>query len=157
MCGYYDGKQLYVNEMARQKTGDMYMTESRFYSLAVTAPLEVIYEQMRWIGKEPRELQIQDSTYLEERRKQFVDRLLIVQNYTNVQLQKFKENLVSEYHKEFFKDLPVKGGTISLEKLKIICERMGLVVIERINQANRNKLYSIRLKEKIGQEDTKCY
>ena len=136
-------EELYMNQFAKIKTGDMFLIESRFYSMAAVDPLKVIYEQMSWIGKEPYELWIEDSSYLEERKQQFIEYLLSVRDYTNKELQEFKQNLVQEYRSEFFNDIPAKNGTLSTEKLKEICERMGLIFNEKENLENRNKLYSI--------------
>jgi len=140
-------EELYINQFAKIKTGNMYLIESRFYSMAVVDPLKVIYEQMSWIGKEPYELCTEDSSYLEERRQQFIEYLLSVQDYTNKELQEFKQKLVKEYRNDFFNDIPAKNGTLSTEKLKEICERMGLVFDEKENSENRNKLYSIAKQE----------
>lgn len=136
-------EELYMNQFAKIKTGDMFLIESRFYSMAAVDPLNVIYEQMSWIGKEPFELCIEDSSYLEERKQQFIEYLLSVRDYTNKELQEFKQNLVQEYRSDFFNDIPAKNGTLSTEKLKEICERMGLIFNEKENSENRNKLYSI--------------
>lgn len=136
-------EELYVNQFAKIKTGNMYLIESRFYSMAVDDPLKVVYEQMSWIGKEPYELCTKDSSYLEERRQQFIEYLLSVQDYTNKELQEFKQKLVREYRNDFFDDIPAKNGTLSTEKLKEICKRMGLIFDEKENSETRNKLYSI--------------
>ena len=136
-------EELYVNQFAKIKTGDMYLIESRFYSMAADDPLKVIHEQMSWIGKEPYELCTEDSSYLEERRQQFIEYLLSVQDYTNKELQEFKQKLVREYRNDFFDDIPAKNGTLSTEKLKEICKRMGLIFDEKENSETRNKLYSI--------------
>ena len=140
-------EELYVNQFAKIKTGNMYLIESRFYSMAVDDPLKVIHEQMSWIGKEPYELCTEDSSYLEERRQQFIEYLLSVQDYTNKELQEFKQKLVREYRNDFFDDIPAKNGTLSTEKLKEICKRMGLIFDEKENSETRNKLYSIATQE----------
>ena len=140
-------EELYVNQFAKIKTGNMYLIESRFYSMAVDDPLKVIHEQMSWIGKEPYELCTEDSSYLEERRQQFIEYLLSVQDYTNKELQEFKQKLVREYRNDFFDDVPAKNGTLSTEKLKEICKRMGLIFDEKENSETRNKLYSIATQE----------
>ena len=137
------GQELYINQFAKRKTGDMYLTESRFYSKAVIDPLYVIYEQMSWIGKEPYELWVEKSHYLEEHKQQFIDDLLSVQDYTHTELADFKQKLVSKYRRDFFNDVPAKNGTLSLEKLKMICERMGLIVEEKLDSEKRTKTYSI--------------
>lgn len=140
-------EELYVNQFAKIKTGNMYLIESRFYSIAVDDPLKVVYEQMSWIGKEPYELCTKDSSYLEERRQQFIEYLLSVQDYTNKELQEFKQKLVREYRNDFFDDIPAKNGTLSTEKLKEICKRRGLIFDEKENSETRNKLYSIATQE----------
>lgn len=137
-------EKIFLNHFAMLKTANMYMTESRFYKKAINDPLDVIYEQMSWIGKDACELWLEDSPYLEERKQQFIADLLSVQNFSNTDLQDFKARLVSIYHRDFFSDILAKNGTLSLEKLKVICERMGLTLDENTDPEKRTKLYSIQ-------------
>lgn len=136
----------YVNEFAKLKTGDMYLAESCCYDLAVKDPLQVAYEQMAWIGKEPDELQILESEYRKKREQEFIKKILTVQKFTSEEIREFKVKLVKEFKKEFFDDTLSKNGTISNEKLKDICARFGLELLENETE-NRKKIYTIKEKE----------
>lgn len=138
----YGNAGIYLNEFSRRKTGDMYLAESNFYALAVDDPLKVIYEQMRWIGKEPDELKIKESQYLKVRQQQMRNQLLIVQKFDNKALQAFKRDIVKNYRREFFADIMAQNGTLSTEKLKTICHRFGLK-LSISDDSGRRKNYSI--------------
>ena len=143
----------YVNEFARHKIGDMYVAESRFYALALEGPLKVIYEQMAWIDKEPDELQVLQSEYLKMREQEFVGFLLEVQNYTPEDLKEYKKVMVRKYRKDFFADILANNGTISNDKLQMICERYGLIFEDHEDPENRRKLYSIKIVERDLREE----
>ena len=131
-----------VNEFARKKTENMFLVESNFSFKAVEDPMEVIYEQMMWIGKSPEELQWQNSTYREEKMKEMMEELLTVQNYTSEQLQDFKKKFVEKYKNDFLQDISTKNGTFSLMKLKDLCVEYDLELVEDSDE-NRRKRYSI--------------
>lgn len=138
----HKGTGLFVNEFAKCKIGDMYIAESKFYSLAVKNPLNVIYEQMKWIGKNADELEIRDSTYLKEKEKRMKEDLLKVKRVEKAALQEIKEKIVKEYRKDFFPDIYANNGTISNEKLDEVCKRFGLHFQTETDE-NRRKVYSI--------------
>lgn len=139
-----DESHFYVNEFAKRKTEDMYMIESRFYALALEEPLKVIYEQMKWIGKDPDELQVLDSAYQNMREQEFIDFLLSVENYNADDMKEFKRELVKKHRNDFFDDIMAKNGTISNEKLQEICNRYSLMFEVLEDAENRRKMYSIK-------------
>lgn len=143
--------ELHINEFARRKCGNMYLAECKFYSLAVSDPLGVIYKQMEWIGKEPSELLVEKSRYLEMQWQHMKEQLLMVQGFDNKKLQEFKRNLVKEFRKELFPDIPSKNGVISTEKLDEICRRIGLKLLME-SDSERRKKYSIVKAEKEEKE-----
>lgn len=134
---------LYINEFARRKIGDMYIAEDCFYSLAVSDPLEVIYEQMSWIEKGPDELQVLESEYHKLQEKKFIDKLLEVHNFSQEDMQVFKRELVKKYRKEFFPDILAKNGVLSADKLQNICEKYGLQYRREVNSETRRNSYFI--------------
>ena len=146
----------YVNEFAKRKTEDMYMIESRFYALALEDPVKVIYEQMRWIGKEPDELQVLDSAYQKMREQEFVDFLVSVKDYDVDDMKQFKNMLVKEFRKEFFPDILSKNGTLSNEKLEEICGRFGLKLESLKDTKDRRSKYIIREMQQGGGEENEC-
>lgn len=133
-----------VNRFAEIKTGNMFVAEKHFYGLAVNDPLAVIYEQMKWIGKEPEELEIVDSRYRKSREIEFLEELQSVNNFSVEEMSQFKKDLAKKYRKEFFDDILANNGTISNEKLQIICERYGLKLCSWEDTESRKKRYSIK-------------
>lgn len=140
-------ENFYVNEFSKRKTGDMFVAESQFYSLALQNPLEVIYEQLAWIGKTSEELEVMGSTYKERRKEEFVQELLGVQNYSWKELNEFKAKLAKKYKKDFFTGILAKNGTISKDKLERICEQYELELITKDDSEKRVKIYSIKRRE----------
>lgn len=138
----YGNEGFYINEFAKQKTEDMCMLENKFEYMALTDPLEVIYEQMSWLAKRKEELQVLGSTHIEEKTREMEGKLLQVQDFSNEELQKLKEDLVKEFRSDLFPEIEAKNGTLSLGKLKSICRNVGLEVIESEDE-NRRKRYSI--------------
>lgn len=152
----YGEANFYVNEFAKRKIEDMYMVESRFYALALDDPLKIVYEQMAWIGKEPEELQVQESQYMKLREQEFINYLLNVQNFTVDEMKDFKKIMVKTYRKEFFDDILANNGTISNEKLQEICGRYGLIFDVQEDRESRKKMYTIKLKEQEAKEEELC-
>ncbi|MCM1251690.1 MAG: DEAD/DEAH box helicase family protein [Clostridium sp.] len=154
--GVHGDTGIYINEFAKRKTGDLYLTESRFYSMAMNNSLEVIFEQMRWIGKEPGELQVLNSTYREKRKTEFIQFLLSVQNYTKEEMQEFKKQLVQKYRQDFFPEIFSNNGTLSTEKMKEICAKYGLQYITQDSPENRRKIYNIKKKNADNLSTQQC-
>lgn len=145
----------YVNEFAKRKIEDMYMVESRFYALALDNPLKIVYEQMAWIGKEPEELQVQESQYVKMREQELINYLLKVRDFTVEEMKDFKKILVKDYRKEFFDDVLANNGTISNEKLQEICKRYGLALEVHEDTENRRKIYCIGNEKNEEKEENK--
>lgn len=143
---------LYVNECARRKIGNMYFIESRFYSKAVKNPLEVIYEQLSWIGKGKEELMMLESEYIKIRESEFKEKLLSVQEFTQEQMKEFKRDLVKEFRKEFFGDILANNGTLSLEKLQSVCCRYGMKCEKSEDEETRRAKYTISLEDEKHRE-----
>lgn len=156
-CAYNSVNQTFMSmNLPNEKTEDMYMIESRFYTLALEDPLKVIYEQMRWIGKEPDELQVLDSAYHKMREQEFVDFLASVKDYDVDDMKQFKKELVKEFRKEFFPDVSANNGTISNEKLECICARYGLILESQDDTEKRRKIYFIKDMEQEEGEGARC-
>lgn len=99
------------------------------------------------VGKELDELQILESEYRKTREQELVKRLLSVQKFTSEDMRGYKVQLVKEFRKEFFGDILSSNGTISNEKLKDICARFGLELLE--NETENRKKFTL-LKKKGG-------
>lgn len=143
---------LYINECAKQKIGNMYLIESRFYSKAVKNPLDVIYEQLSWIGKGQDELVVLESEYIKIRENEFKEKLLSVQEFTQEQMKEFKRELVKEFRKDFFEDILANNGTLSLEKLQIVCCRYGMKCEKNEDEETRRAKYTISLEDEKHRE-----
>lgn len=135
-----------VNPLAVQKIGDLYIMESRFHKLARINPINVVIEQLKWLGLGREDLQIEASTYLEERKREFFDKLLCMKEFTNEQYSKFKQDLNTEFGNEFFRDIVEKNNvSFSKEKLRFILNRYGFE-LEECEGADKKVRYSICLK-----------
>lgn len=111
---------------------------------------------MRWIGKEPDELQVLDSAYHKMREQEFVDFLASVKDYDVDDMKQFKKELVKEFRKEFFPDVSANNGTISNEKLECICARYGLILESQDDTEKRRKIYFIKDMEQEEGEGARC-
>ena len=100
---------------------------------------------MKWIGKDPDELQVLDSAYHKMREQEFLEYLLSVQEYRVDDMKEFKKVLVKKYRKDFFDDILANNGTISNEKLQEICNRYSLMFEVLEDAENRRKTYSIKI------------
>lgn len=100
---------------------------------------------MKWIGKDPDELQVLDSAYHKMREQEFLEFLLSVQEYRVDDMKEFKKVLVKKYRKDFFDDILANNGTISNEKLQEICNRYSLMFEVLEDAENRRKTYSIKI------------
>ena len=87
------------------------------------------------------------------REQEFVGFLLEVQNYTPEDLKEYKKVMVRKYRKDFFADILANNGTISNDKLQMICERYGLIFEDHEDPENRRKLYSIKIVERDLREE----
>lgn len=139
----YGNSKLSVNEFAREKIGNMYMTESLFYEFSVDNPLHVIYEQMSWIGKKPDELTVLESEYLKERKEDMLKILRSVHDYSLEQLKEVKERLAKEYRTEFFSEIVFKNQSFSQDKLAEICRKYHLRLLTKTGVDKRARYYII--------------
>ena len=142
-----------VNKFAERKTGNMFVAEEHFYGLAVNNPLAVIYEQMKWIGKEPEELEIIDSRYRKSREIEFLEKLQCIKSFSADELGQFKKDFVKKYRKEFFDDILANNGTISNEKLQNICERYGMKLCSWEDTESRKMRYSVKEMEEHQRDE----
>lgn len=141
--GVYGNEGLYINEFAKRKVGDMYVAESKFYSMAVSNPLKVIYIQMSWIEKNPDELEVVESKYSEQLERELRRELLAVQRYDKKQLQEVKSSIFQKYRKNILRDIPMKSGRFANDKMRKIVERTGLIYDDFEKDGNK-KLYTFR-------------
>lgn len=130
------------NEAARRKVSDMFLMESRLYALAIINPLKVIYEQMDWMHRRSDELNVLSSSFLEDKKKEMIEFLLTVKEFSSKQISQFKKELVSKFRAAVFPDIIVKNGGLSQEKLKLICSRCGLVYDDN-SLKDGKKVYNI--------------
>lgn len=142
----YGNARIITNEFGKIKTGDLYLMENLFYQLALDNPIKVVGEQMRWLGKEPDELTVVNSKYFEDMEAELKKDLLAVQRYDKERLQEVKKTICQRYGKNILKDVLMKSGTISNEKLRGIVERLGLIYDDS-ELVDGKKVYTIREKE----------
>lgn len=131
-----------VNPFAIKKISDAYMTAAKLHKLARTNSLRVIYEQLEWIGLNKEDLQIEDSSYLKKRSEEFLHKLISVNEFTNKELVRFKEEINAEFGKEFFRDIVAKKGAFETEKFKKILQRFNCELRE-FKGKDGKKRYSV--------------
>lgn len=144
----YGDTRFVVNQFGREKTGDMLLWESKFHALAAKNPVEVVYEQMGWIGKTRDELVCKDSTYLETLSQELIEELLAVREYTNEELKQMKLELSKKYRKELFADIVSKNGSFSTEKFQKILKQNKLQ-LESHPGSDKKMRYTVIREEKI--------
>lgn len=147
---------LFVNEFAKLKIKDMYSMESIFYKLAYNDPLNVIYEQMKWINKNPDDLEIKESIYWKEKEKQLKDELLKVNGISYEELQKIKKNIVQEYKKVLkylFPDMDTKNGSLAENKLIEICKKLNLLFQKENENTKQPNVYYIKELENLTSDN----
>lgn len=132
-----------INNFAKEKIGNMFMALTYFNDLAICDPMNVIFEQMSWIGKNKEELQVLKSTYKEQRTNEFVNALLSIQFNTKEEFVQAKIGLCDAFRKEFFADIVTKSGSFSDDKLKQIIAPYGLELVIDRDESNKNR-YTIR-------------
>lgn len=142
----YGNARIVINEFGKIKTGDLYLIENLLYQLALDNPIKVVEEQMGWIGKEPDELKVEGSKYFEDMKAELKKKLLTVQRYDKEQLQEVKKFICQNYGKNILKDVLMKSGTISNEKLRGIVERLGLIYDDS-ELVDGKKVYTIKMEE----------
>ena len=124
---YRHGMFWALNYFGFKKNSNMSLQEDKFAALAQDSPIEVIHEQMRWIGKEPEELEvIACSTYKESQQKELRDYLLTVGEVDKNALQEIKEKIAREYKQVIPEDILTRGKSFSSEKLEKILSIMHL-------------------------------
>lgn len=136
----YGDLQLAVNGFSREKTGDSYLAEAAFRQAAECDPLQVVYAQMRWIDKTPDELIILDG-HIEEERKEFIDIVLRIRNYTKEQLQEVKTMVVERFRKTYLSRYGLRNRTFSLETFSEILANEGLRIDKKVKSGKT--LYTV--------------
>ncbi len=133
-----------VNPFAIQKISNAYMVASKFHKLARNGKFDVIYEQLQWIGLGKNDLQIEDSSYLERRKEEFLSKLLSVKEFTNKEFGEFKDAINNEFGKEFFRDIVSKRGSFETEKFKKILLRFDCELEESLGEDGKKRYSVIR-------------
>ena len=125
--GFYGDTCLALNYFGFQKNADMYLQEEKFAALAQDSSVRVVHEQMRWIGKNPEELEVMGgSTYIESQLEELRDYLLTVGEVDKNALQEIKEKIAREYKPVIPEDIQTRGKSFSSEKLEKILSIMHL-------------------------------
>ena len=140
----YGDMRLAVNGFSREKTGDSYLAEAAFRQAAECDPLQVVYAQMRWIDKTPDELIILDG-HIEEERKEFIDIVLRIRNYTKEQLQEVKTMVVERFRKTYLSRYGLRNRTFSLETFSEILANEGLRIDKKVKSGKT--LYTVVARE----------
>ena len=138
----WGGIMLAINAFGREKVGNMLLAERNFYKLAMDAPEKVAMAQIGWIGKSPEELIVEEFSYREERKILLRECLLEIVEYDLEQLSQKKEAIAREFRRDMIGDIVTKNNSFSTEKLRAICDRYGLQLIDS-NGDDGKKRYTV--------------
>lgn len=141
---------LALNGFAKEKIGDAYLCEGKMHMLAMRNPIEVVWEQMAWLGKDKSELMEIKSSYRESLIEKFVNASLEIHEFSNDEFVKAKESLACTYRKELFPDVVKKDASFETKKLEKILERYGLELATE--EKNSKKYYTIKRKGEVSNE-----
>lgn len=117
---------LKLNKYAKAKSLDLYRCEAECHAKSRMSDTAVTLMQMRWIGKEESELEVLNSSFLEEKKRKFLLDLKKIQRMTKQELIEAKTDLSQHYRKDFFSDIVAKNCSFSDEKFVTILSRYGL-------------------------------
>lgn len=139
----FTGAILSVNEFAKEKVGNMLLAEKKFYRRCMEGPEHVALEQISWLGKGEKDLEVMDSTYKAEREKCLKNELLSIQNFSLDELREKKAYLAKEFRRDLLKGVIYKNESFSTEKLEDILRKFGLRLEESIGEDKR-KRYTVK-------------
>ncbi len=126
--------ELYINELAMEKTGDAFKMQSLLYKRAMSSPEEVAYEQISWIGKTRADLIICSEDYLKKNEEQLINELESFGMKTADEVGDFKKHLVSDFPDVVSRYVKINKGTFSKNQLVKLCECLGFKIInETVN------------------------
>ncbi len=141
----YPDPILAINAFAKEKTGNLLQAEKLFLRQSYHDRAAVARKQIEWIGKEPDELIVWDSSYREEREKKLVQELLKIQNFSLKEFGSFKEKIAKEFRMDVLEDIVLKDSSFSKDKFVRICEKFGLILEIGKNECGNNS-YTVRKK-----------
>lgn len=139
----FTGVILAVNEFAKEKAGNMFLAEKRFYKQCLEGPEHVALEQISWLGKDATDLEIIDSTYKVERENRLRNELLSIQSFSLDELKQKKAYLAKEFRRDLLKGIVLKSESFSTAKLEEILCRFELYLEENTGEGKR-KRYSVK-------------
>lgn len=150
----YGRLMLTINLFAKHKLGDLYLEEAKYCKLAKKNPIKILYRQMAWMNKSADELEIQNSTFLEEQNEKLKETLQQIQNFTKEQLAEKKKEIAEKFGKNVLSDYKTKNQPFSQEKLKRMLEQFSLKLVEKM--VDNKKQYSVVPRTEREEVDTCC-
>lgn len=157
--GSYGNTYLALNYFGAKKIADMYLQEEKFAALAQDSSIKVVHEQMRWMGKNPEELEVAGGpTYKESQLEELRKYLCTISDVDNKTMQGIKEKIARDYKQVLPEDVRTKGKSFSEEKLVKILSIMHLQLkkeekSEKLEGKTTKKTYYSILEE--GEEPEK--
>jgi hypothetical protein len=124
----------YVNDLAREKIGDAYKTQSLLYKKAMKSPQELAEHQISWIGKTPQDLLICTEYSFIERENKLKAELDAFGTRNAEETSAFKKHIADEYGDVVKRYIKINKGTFSKDQFIKLCNDLGYEVItETIN------------------------
>lgn len=142
---YYGTLKMSVNLFAKQKLGDLYLAEERFYKYAKKNPIKVLQHQISWIGKSENELEVYRSTYMEEQKQKMKEIFMTIQGFSKEQVGEAKVRIVQNFEKSVLKYYGISGDSFERKKMEQILENLDLRL--EVTLVNGRNSYSVLEKE----------
>lgn len=139
---YCGNVKLVVNNFAYQKNADNFLWESRFHQASVHDLYEPIYLQMQWIGKTPEELIKDYDTLDEAKKKQLVDILMQIKNFSLEELRSVKERIAKEFGSNILGKYRLRKKSFETSILELILKDYGFELVVATD-ANHRNIYSV--------------
>ena len=143
---YWGNVKLVVNDFAYWKITDNYLWAAKFHQLSILDLYGPVYEQMQWIGKTPEELIKDYDTLDAAKKKQLVDILLQIKDFSKKDFIDVKECIAKEFGNNILSKYKLRNSSFETSILQLILEEYDLKLVETLD-SNRHKVYSVAPKK----------
>lgn len=139
---YCGNVKLVVNDFAYRKITDNYLWAAKFHQLSILDLYGPVYEQMQWLGKQPEELTKDYDTFDAAKKKQLVDILLQIKNFSLEDLMSVKECIAKEFGSNVLSKYALRKKSFENSILELILKDYDLKLVVTLDSKRRN-VYSV--------------
>ncbi len=122
---------LYINKLAKEKTGDAYKTQSVLFKKAMSSQAELAYYQISWIGKEPHDLDVCEEDSFKQHEEKLINELEAFGTKTAQDVGKFKKRIATEYRDVISRHIKINRGSFEKDKLITLFNDYGFEVVTK--------------------------